>query len=390
MPMDTNTQYFDNNSTMAITSAILISVIGPSVFIVQPGFVQGLVEVFSFSEQEAGYVAAAEMWGIAITTVLLIFLTARLNWRHLILASAVLMFAGNLASLLFTDPLMFALTRVLVGIGSGTMISLGFTILGLTSNPGRNFAYMVMWVLLYGGIVMILMPTAFALIGMSGLLVFFALFASLAFFFVRHLPSSAEEHLHPEEDSITASTSYRAMAVISVFVFFMGIGAIWTYLFLIGIASGGTEQQIANAITLCQFTGAAGAFTAVVVANKFGRIKPVVVGVLGCLFAMFILFGTIGLLVFTLAVCIFNYAYNMTHPYLYAALSSIDCSGSVIRYAVAGQMLGTAIGPTIAASVVAPSMFTNVIIVSIVFFALTLIFIVPPLINHHRALSQTA
>ena len=378
----------DINSTMAISSAIFISVIGPSVFIVQPGFVQGLVELLNFSEQEAGYLAAAEMWGIAVTTVLLTFLTARLNWRQLILISAVLMVAGNLASLLFSDPLMFGVTRVVVGIGAGTMISLGFTILGLTSNPGRNFAYMVMWVSLYGGLVMILLPTAFNLIGMKGLLIFFALFASLAFFFVRYLPTSAEEHLDLQKASITAPSIYRAMAVVSVFVFFMGVGAIWTYLFLIGIDSGGTEQQVANALTLCLFTGAAGAFTAVVVANKYGRIKPLVVGVLGCLIAMFMLFGAIGLAVFTLAVSVFNYAYNMTHPYLYAALSSIDGSGFIIRYAVAGQMLGTAVGPTIAASVVAPNMFINVIIVSIIFFALTLIFIVPSLINHHRAISH--
>ena len=382
--MNISTQNIDINSTMAITSAIFISVIGPSVFIVQPGFVQGLVELLNYSEQEAGYVAAAEMWGIAITTVLLTFLTTRLNWRHLIMISAVLMVAGNLTSLLFSDPIMFALTRVVVGIGAGTMISLGFTILGLTADPGKNFAYMVMWVLLYGGLVMILLPTAFELIGMNGLLVFFALFASLAFFFVRYLPSSAEEHVHLEEDSITAPSIYRALAVISVFIFFMGVGAIWTYLFLIGIDSGGTEQQVANALTLCQFTGAAGAFTAVVVANKYGRIKPLIVGVLGCLIAMFMLFGVIGVVIFTLAVSVFNFAYNMTHPYLYAALSSIDRSGSIIRYAVAGQMLGTAIGPTIAASVVAPSMFTNVIIVSIIFFALTLVFIVPPLFKHQR------
>lgn len=388
--MNVNTQNIDINSTMAITSAIFISVIGPSVFIVQPGFVQGLVELLNYSEQEAGYVAAAEMWGIALTTVLLTFLTTRLNWRHLILISAVLMVAGNLASLLFSDPVSFAITRIVVGIGAGTMISLGFTILGLTADPGKNFAYMVMWVLLYGGLVMILLPTAFELIGMNGLLVFFALFASLAFFFVGYLPSSAEEHVHLEEDSITAPRFYRVLAVISVFMFFMGVGAIWTYLFLIGIDSGGTEQQVANALTLCQFTGAAGAFTAVVIGNKYGRIKPLVVGVLGCLIAIFMLFGVIGLIVFTLAVSVFNFAYNMTHPYLYAALSSIDRSGSIIRYAVAGQMLGTAIGPTIAASVVAPSMFTNVIIVSIIFFALTLVFIVPPLFNHQRVVLQAA
>jgi hypothetical protein len=70
------------------------------------------------------------------------------------------------------------------------------------------------------------------------------------------------------------------------------------------------------------------------------------------------------------------------------SIELLDRSGFVIRYAVAGQMLGTAIGPTIAASVVEPGMFTNVITVSIFFFALTMLFIIPPLINHRRAVKQ--
>jgi MFS family permease len=373
------------NSTKSITSIIVISVIGPSVFIVQPGFVQGMVELLGFTEQQAGYVAAAEMWGIATTTVMLSFLTGRLNWRLLITISAILMVSGNLASTIFSDPIQFAITRIIVGIGAGTMISLGFTMLGLTANTDRNFGYMIMWVLLYGAIVMIMLPTTFELIGMNGLLIFFALFASLTFFIVPYLPRSAEEHKYLDADNITTPVIFRAMAVMSVFVFFTGIGAIWAYLFLIGINTGSTEQQIANALTACQFMGAAGAFTAAIVANKFGRIKPLTVGILGCLVPMIMLFGVMGLVVYVIAVCVFNYAYNMTHPYLYAALSSIDRTGHIIRYAVAGQMIGAAVGPSIAASVVAPNNFTSVILVSIIFFTLSLVFIIPPLINHKHA-----
>jgi hypothetical protein len=85
---------------------------------------------------------------------------------------------------------------------------------------------------------------------------------------------------------------------------------------------------------------------------------------------------------------------SFSHADIFAFVGSplsielLDRSGFVIRYAVAGQMLGTAIGPTIAASVVEPGMFTNVITVSIFFFALTMLFIIPPLINHRRAVKQ--
>lgn len=383
---DTNS--VDINSPISITAAIFISVVGPSVFIVQPGFVQGLVEYYGFSEQQAGYVAAAEMWGIAITTVLLIFLTSRVNWRHIIYFSLTLMILGNFASLLFTDVVNFSVARVIVGIGAGSLISLGFTIIGLTSKPDRNFGFMIMWVLIYGALLLAALPTIFHMVGLKGLIIFFALFSAIAFPLVKFLPRSAEERTELNEDSINARLLYRVLAVASVFIFFSGIGVIWTYLFLIGTYGGGTEQQVANALMVSQFLGAIGAFVAAKLGNRYGRINPVVAGLAGCLFPMAFLYGKMGMVVYVLAVGTFNFAYNMTHPYLYAVLSSIDRSGNIFRYAVAAQMLGLAVGPAIAASVVEPENFAGVLWCSMGFFLLTLFLILPPLFNHSLQMKQ--
>jgi len=45
------------SARLRLAAAILVGVIGPEVFIVQPGFVQGLVEKLGFDEQGAGYAA---------------------------------------------------------------------------------------------------------------------------------------------------------------------------------------------------------------------------------------------------------------------------------------------------------------------------------------------
>ena len=47
---------------------------------------------------------------------------------------------------------------------------------------------MIMWVLIYGAIALLLMPTAYELAGMNGVLWFFALFPIVAVPFVRWLP----------------------------------------------------------------------------------------------------------------------------------------------------------------------------------------------------------
>jgi predicted MFS family arabinose efflux permease len=140
----------DINRPLALAAALLLGVIGPEVFIVQPGFVQGLVEHYRFSEQQAGYVASAEMWGLALTTLMMSWVASRLDWRKLLWVSTLIVVGGNLGSLATVDPVGFAVWRFVAGLGCGVLVSLSFTLVGLTANPDRNFGYLIAAVLTYG------------------------------------------------------------------------------------------------------------------------------------------------------------------------------------------------------------------------------------------------
>src|SRR3569833_2601856 len=78
-----------------LIAAILVGVIGPEVFIVQPGFVQGLVEHLGFDDQSAGYAASIEVWGITATTVLMTFIAHHFNRRKVITISLILVAISN-------------------------------------------------------------------------------------------------------------------------------------------------------------------------------------------------------------------------------------------------------------------------------------------------------
>ena len=67
------------NSTRLLLSAMLLVVIGMAVFIVQPGFVQGLVEYAGFDDRQAGYIASAEMFGIALATIVMTVLASHIT-----------------------------------------------------------------------------------------------------------------------------------------------------------------------------------------------------------------------------------------------------------------------------------------------------------------------
>ena len=92
MASKTDSPSLDINSGASLFAAIYLGVLGAAVFIVQPGFVQGLVEFYAYSDQQAGYIASAEIWGLALTTVALALGGHNYSWR-MVLRASILLFA---------------------------------------------------------------------------------------------------------------------------------------------------------------------------------------------------------------------------------------------------------------------------------------------------------
>ncbi len=380
----------DLNSRGALFSMFLVGVIAPEVFIVQPGFVQGLVVYLGFDDQGAGYVASAEMFGLAATTILMTFVAHRVNWRKVVFWSLLVMFLANLLCTVSTDLNAFVALRFIAGLGAGSLVSLSFAAVGLTKNPDRNFGFLIMWVLTYGAIVLWAMPTAYELFGFNGVIWFFALFPLAAVPFIRNFPVSGEVDAHVEADAVNLSPQMKGLALFAMLAYFMAQGVVWAYLFLIGVSGGLSEQAVANGLMISQFAGIGGALLAAVIAHQVGRSIPLTVGILGGALCLYFLFGTFEFIVFALAVGVYNFLWNMTHPFLLGAMASFDRRGRVVVYAVAMQMVGLAIGPALAASVISEGEYINVNWFGAGLFVLSLLLILPPVLMQSKTFGAAA
>ena len=74
---------YDLNSLKGLFALLLVHTIGPQTVIILPGLVQGYVEQLGFSEQEAGFLASVETWGMFVATFAMMVLVSRVNWRTL-------------------------------------------------------------------------------------------------------------------------------------------------------------------------------------------------------------------------------------------------------------------------------------------------------------------
>lgn len=381
-----NQTMVDVDHPRTLFATIYLSVIGACVFIVQPGFVQGMVQYYGFSEQQAGFIASAEIWGLAMSTVILAFTHHLIRWRRVLYISLLVFAVGNLASLLTTDPVTFAALRFCNGVGAGGLVSLTFTIIGLTRLPDRNFGFLIMGVLTYGALGLWVMPLAMAHVGLQGVIVFFAIFALSGLPLVRMTLDSGQERPQVEADAIDMNLVFRCAAIAAMFLYFFAQGVIWAYLFLIGLNAGVTEQAVANGLMVSQFLGILGAFVPAMLHNRLGRLLPLSLGILGGSMVLTMLYGAFSAAVYTLTVCIYNFAWNMTHPFLLGAMASFDRHGRVVVYAVAAQMLGLAMGPALGATLLQDDNYAPIITAGITLFALSWICIAVPVLKHRQLL----
>jgi len=377
-------QKIDINSLKVLVAALLVHTIGPQTVLLLPGFVQGMVEYIGFTDQQAGYVVSAELSGMTVATILIMFLVSRVNWRHVFALALGILIVGNFLSVFLMDYSSFMVVRFFTGLGGGAIVALSYAIFGLTAKADRNFGLCIMFVLVYSAIVYPFMPFIYTKIGMEGMLVFFGVFAIVGLPFVRLLPTSGKEHLETDEHAVNIDWTRKNLALAAIFIYFVANFVVWTYIFRIGVAAGITEQQVANGLSVSQFLGIAGAFTAAVVGAKIGRSIPITLGILGGTIPLVFLFGINSAIVYAIIVSVHQFAWNMTHPYLLAAMASFDPSGKMVVYATAMQFIGVSIGPAVGAIAITVDGYESVLQTAVVLLVISLALILPPVLKQAR------
>ena len=369
------------NSIGLLLSLMFLHLVGPQAVVLQPAFVDGMVTQLGFDPVQGGYVAAAENTGKAVQSLLMMILVTRVNWRYLFYAALGMLVAGNLLCTVVDDYQTFRVIRFFTGMANGTIVPLCYVVVGLTATADRNFGLLIISLMVYAAVIFFAIPTLFAMAGLVGLLLVFATFAGLAFPVVRNVPTRGEQRSGAGEGALTLPWSFRGMALGAMFFYFVSTFAIWTYMALIGRDAGIPAQQVANALTLSQFCGIAGAGVAVVLGSRFGRAWPLAVSIIGSIASLAILGSYHTAMGFAMAACIFQLLWNTTHPYLLGAHASFDRSGRQVTYAVAMQMMGIAAGPALAAAILTGGSYTQIIIMSAALLVASLLLIQPPVLR---------
>ena len=359
--MTDKTRVFDDNLSTVFFIAIVYP-LGPAAIILMPMLVGGVIDSYSFSEHQAGYIAALEGMGLVVSSLLAALWVRKVSWVRALFIFFIANAIINAVSANCTDFMSLLVARFFAGMTGGSIFAITVTALGDNSHPDRAFgiAQVVQGVMMFAAFAVA--PYILEQWDVSGLYYMLATVSVLMVLALKYYPVAGADR------SITGSStvgqeSYRGyiwLALLASFLFFSNLFGFWTFVERIGQSAGLSTETIGLALGFAQLGMIAGAVGVAVASDRFGRTLPMIITLLGMLVVLWVLAGQFSLISFYLGVALFQAVFVIGNCYQMGVIAKIDVKGKYLVLVTGFQGLGAAVGPAIAASLISEGDYSKV------------------------------
>ena len=393
----------DVNRPASLATLVLHSSFAAFVLLTAPALVGAFIAELELTPRQAGYVISADMAGMGLASVPAMFWLTRINWRKVALVS---LWLNALCHFLSAGADSFAQllwARLFAGLFAGTSMCVCLASIGLTEHKERNFAFWVVGQLVLASLGLAFMPRAIPQWGVSGVYIALALGVLLISALVKFLPRAKSEQVRLPNDKsrtdapadcdqrrwltgflpsvfLSSTLLSSVLGILAIYCFYVALGGVWTYLERIGDASNISAERIGYYLSIASLTGIAGALSASCLGDKWGCVKPVILGFCAILAALLLLLGTAqatsyAATGYVIAASLFKCAWTFVLPFMLAALSATDASGRVIVTINIFIGAGLTTGPALASSVLKGESYVPVIYFGLIVMGFSFVFI---------------
>lgn len=370
--------------------AIICFALGPMMFGILPVLVNAFSVRMGFTVEQSGLIASADLAGLFVGQILTAIFIRNMSARRIALYGAILFAGGNWLTPLVDTFGLLATIRFVSEIGGGIFIALCMTYLSRTEDPDRYIGLAISLQLMLTIALLLTAPTMLNALAVSGFYVVLAMISSLSFLAVifpldMDLKFEIEKVL--ETGILSKADKNALVGVVSILVYWIGIGALWSFIEVIGGEKGLPQQDISNGLALSQFAGFAGAIFTAWLSNRIGRLWPTLIA-LGFQTVAVVMLGfdmTYSLFLFSLS--LFSFTWNVVLIFQVAIVADFDEKGIFTSIATASQALGVAIGPAIIALTMTGVVLKPVLI--LMFIAMAMCAVISVYISVRAKLQKT-
>ncbi len=335
-------------------AAVSISVVAVSGFLLLPLLVAAVAEPFALGEA-AGSLGSLVMGGFAVAALASLAWLGRADWRRVGRWLLAVKAASWLVVWLAVAEQLFWLAAAAIAVGGvagGSAYALALSALAQGAQPARGFSYSVAGQVGFQVVALAVCGRLSAGYGVAGLAVPLALCSGAALLLAGRLPLRSPPAQPRPAAAVLFGRWQSAPTVLALFgcaLFYLNIGAYWSYLKLFGSSAGIAAEQLAAVLAYGVASGLLGALLAAWLAERLAAASALWLATLGSAVAVallllpaspWLLFGSLAL---------YKFCWNFSLPFQYAAVSRLDPSGRGVALTPAFHGGGGALGPLLVA-----------------------------------------
>jgi len=331
-----------------LVAIITLGTAGVMTFLAMPVIAAALVNVMGASERDVGLFSTVQLITLSCGCLLSTFLP-RGQFRRFGIAALAVMIVCDLLCLTQPSWTMLLVLRGIGGAAGGVAVSQATAAMARTRNAERSFGLFLALQTILSIVCVYAMPPIIARFGFAaayGVLLAFDLIAMLLVLTrLKAISPTAVHQMMPGNDM--AGWLRSAGVLISILCFFTGVGALWTFLAILGQGIGLDGSQIALVLSISKLIAFGASFLPGIIGSRFGRIPPIVVAAAILIAAVQVFAVADAFTTFVIATAMFSFGWYVIYPFQLGALGQVDHDGRPMLAAAALTGAGLGLGPAL-------------------------------------------
>ena len=319
---------------------------------IMPAVVSGLKEGLAFTNQQAGFVSSANLYGASIGALAAVFMVKKINWRSWSYALLFALLAIDLACIYISSPEMMIGIRFFHGLVGGLLVGIGFAVISRTKEADKTFGYLlfIQWGL--GGLGLMYLPGLVPTYGTSALFLALIAFTLVTLVMMPLLPEYSVEDIADDstkqEEKPAIQKLPLCMNLGAIFLFQAANMGLFAYMIGLGKAGGLTIDFMSPSLAAASWVALLGSLLVIVVGTKFGRAMPLLGAILLTAFCSWLLRFNDSTSIYLYANIIIGVGWAFVLPYLFGICSELDRAGQLAALGGFASKMGLASGPMVA------------------------------------------
>lgn len=345
----------------SLSLGIYMALTGYAVMVGLPVISTSWVRNLGFSEEQVGYVASADLFGLAIGAVIAYFVVARFDRRLLTLVAAGVAIGANLLCIYYQSYEVTFWLRLVAGIGAGVYTGIAVATIGGHSRPAFAFGLELFAFAFSQAAELKFLPY----LSIEGMYIAFGAAFAVGLLFISWLPrrpadapldvevdiEEPDGDHHVEHQHVPAYVPWLVLTAVAFT--YVNIGGYWAYIELATVDSEASPEWVSDMLVYTSFFSLIGCLFAVLLSNRYGLARPLLVTLIfQAVIVVMLVFGITNTSV-AFSMFAFNFCWIFVDIYQAATIANVDRSGRYVALLPAAQGLGNGLGPAMAATVLA-------------------------------------